>query len=182
MYTYIYTRIYIYMYMYLHIYICVYIYEYVNIMCIYIYNCVPRRLMPSSSANGGCKRDRSYNSAHPVVGTAWRCDTVQTRTATARCQGSIQQDIFTAQTSCVSCSQLQGLLCLFCAIDTTFQRADHIWLECKHHRNKRERRAKWTYYIHNAYAGRYTRVSYNKQYVPHLSWSLFSERPEICTP
>ena len=54
--------------------------------------------------------------------------------------------------------------------------------------NTRERRKKTIrtllsiYYIHNAYAGRYTRVSCNKQYVPHLSWSLFSERPEICTP
>ena len=60
--------------------------------------------------------------------------------------------------------------------------ADHVQFECKHHRNKRERRAKWTYYVHNAYAGRYARVSCDKQYVPHLSWSLFSERPEICTP
>ena len=58
----------------------------------------------------------------------------------------------------------------------------NMWELCKHHRNKRERRVKWTYYIHNAYAGRYTRVSCNKQYVSHLSWSLFSERPEIGTP
>ena len=43
---------------------------------------------------------------------------------------------------------------------------------CKHQRNKRERRTKWTYYIHNASLGRYTRVSCNKQYLPLLSLSL----------
>jgi len=70
------------------------------------YRCGKRH---TSAVNGGCKRDRSYKSAHPVVGTAWRCDTVQTRTAAARCRGAIQQDIFTTQTCCVSSSQRQGL-------------------------------------------------------------------------
>jgi len=135
----------------------------------------------TSTSNGGCTHDRAYKSAHPVVGTAWRCDSVQTRTAAVRCRGAIQQGILTAQTCCVSCSQRQGfsvpVLC-----HQHHLPVDHIQLECKHHRNKRERLAKWKYYIHNAYAGRYTRVSCNKQYVSHLSWSLFSERPEIGTP
>jgi len=117
----------------------------------------------TSASNGGCKHDRSYKSVHHVVGTAWRCDSVQTRTAAALCRAAIQQGIFTTQTCWVSCSQRQGLtvpvLCHWHHLPT-----DHTQLECKNHRNKRERHAKWTYCIHNVYAGRYTRVSCNKQY------------------
>ena len=119
----------------------------------------------------------------PHCGYAWRCDTVQKRTAAARCRGVIQQGIFTTQTCCVNCSQRQGFtVSVLCHWHPGDLPADHTQLAYKHHRNKRERSAEWKYYILNAYAGRYARVSCNKQYVPHLLCSLFSERPEICTP
>ena len=63
----------------------------------------------TNDINGGCQCDPSYKSVHPVVGTASRCDTVQSRTAAARCRGAIQQHIFTTLTYCVIFSQRQGL-------------------------------------------------------------------------
>ena len=47
--------------------------------------------------------------AYIYMGTVWRCETVQIRTAAAQCRGAIQQGIFTAQTWCESCSQREGL-------------------------------------------------------------------------
>jgi len=84
---------------------------------------------------------------------------------------------------CVRWPQLEGRAagCL-CSVESDV--CTH-WVNlvewCKHCRNKRERRAKWTYYIHNTSLGRYTRVSCNKQHIPLLLLSLFSARPKIST-
>ena len=101
--------------------------------------------------------------------------------AAARCRGAIQPGIFTAQTCCVSSSQRQGIPAPVLCHRHHLPAGRSYMIRMK----TSQKQARKTYRVNILYTHcirRVLRSSFlQRTACTHLSWSFFSERPEICT-